>query len=80
MTNDRLYQLLREVLPTMTIKRTPTVHTCSCGQTYARSGWDALKYVGLLDKDDEGDKLMEMRNCAKCGSTRAADRVLPANK
>ena len=52
---------------------TPIIHTCSCSRTYTREEWKKLEYVGPLDKDEEGDQLLEMRHCV-CGSTRAADK------
>ena len=49
--------------------RTNTVLKCGCGTHYNRMGWEALKLIGTQDDGDGG--LLELRNCAKCGSTRA---------
>lgn len=47
---------------------------CSCGTSYARSEWSALRLVGLMEVEDV---LLELRNC-RCGSTISVSRRMTA--
>jgi hypothetical protein len=47
-------------------------HVCVCGRTYTAAGWANLPLVGRMDKDEDGDQKLELRNC-RCRSTRAVE-------
>ena len=40
---------------------------CGCGLIYSREAWGKLEYLG---PQDDGEALLELRNCT-CGSTLA---------
>jgi len=52
----------------------PWKKKCSCGRAYTLEEFQKLPYVGRMDKDEDGDKKLELRNCV-CRSTIAATPV-----
>jgi len=43
---------------------------CSCGTSYSREGWEALRDLGTAEL---GGKLLEYRLCGACESTLTAE-------
>ncbi len=51
------------------------VVVCSCGRAYSALAWAQLAHPPSGAHQDAGDgTFLVLRNCAKCGSTRALDR------
>lgn len=58
--------------------------TCSCGRSYSREAWDALRFDGILTGFHEIKRYqcfddLEMRRCL-CGSTMALPVKILQNK
>ncbi len=54
---------------------------CSCGADYTEATWKELKLVSPAWPETEargGDAALELRNCARCGSTIAVLATLPS--
>lgn len=45
-------------------------HICSCGKRFDRPAWNQLPRVGV---QYDGEVHLELRNCDRCGSTRAVE-------
>lgn len=52
---------MRDLIPS-------TAKTCGCGRQYDHINFRALLLVGRMDKDNNGDNKLEVRQCG-CGST-----------
>lgn len=47
----------------------PSFKRCSCGRRYTAAQWRALQLCGANGEWDDGFDVLELRNCADCGST-----------
>ena len=67
---DDLAPLLAASVEREDVKPADVVNTChvSCGMVHTKTSWPLLQLVGI-QADPDGD--LELRNCSKCGSTRA---------
>lgn len=45
-------------------------HVCSCAKQFGRPEWNQLPRVGV---QFDGEVYLELRNCDRCGSTRAVE-------
>jgi len=46
---------------------TDIVKDCGCGERYTRAAWYRLRFIGYQSDSPR----LELRNCSRCGSTRA---------
>jgi hypothetical protein len=62
----------------MTSKNPTPFKLCPCGLSYSHAEWMALPFVGFLDKEEDDDQRLELRNCPACRSTLSVDRGAPS--
>jgi hypothetical protein len=45
------------------------VKQCRCGASFTQMEWNALRFVGLLESQEDFSERYDLRDCQRCGST-----------